>query len=122
MTKVAVYEAKGKMYGFTARGHAQYAEPGDDIVCAGISTATQMAVVAIQDVLEAVCNVVEDKDTLSIIVIEHDKCKLKHVDLILQAMYLVLESIAIQYDNHLNIKKEALVDYNKGRGGLTNDN
>lgn len=42
-------EVKRTDSGLTVKGHAHYAEPGKDIVCAGVSTLVQTLVVSISE-------------------------------------------------------------------------
>ena len=51
MTTVRFLEAGGRLYGFTARGHAGYAPSGEDIVCAAVSVLTQTALLGLGEVL-----------------------------------------------------------------------
>ena len=52
MIKITICERNGKIWAFQVKGHSGYAEFGNDIVCSGVSTATQMAVVGLKEVLK----------------------------------------------------------------------
>lgn len=43
MIQAVFFESHGKISGFEISGHAGYAEYGDDIVCASVSSAVQLA-------------------------------------------------------------------------------
>ena len=46
----AVFEQKnGRLCGVTITGHAEYADPGEDIVCAAVSSAIQYATILITE-------------------------------------------------------------------------
>ena len=46
----AVFAVKGeKFIGFTVKGHSGYAESGNDIICAGVSSALMLTVNTITD-------------------------------------------------------------------------
>ena len=46
----AVFERKnGRLCGVTVTGHAEYADPGEDIVCAAVSSAVQYATILITE-------------------------------------------------------------------------
>lgn len=50
MVRVELYQAgPGELTGFRAVGHAGYAPPGEDIVCAGVSALTQACVLGLKD-------------------------------------------------------------------------
>lgn len=51
MTKITIFKKNGKIYEYQIKGHSGFAEEGSDIVCAGISTAGQMALVGLKEVL-----------------------------------------------------------------------
>lgn len=44
-------DSRGKITSFLVQGHAQYAEPGQDIVCAGVSAVTIGAINAVEELL-----------------------------------------------------------------------
>lgn len=51
MTKITIFKKNGKILEYQIKGHSCYAEQGKDIVCCAISTAGQMALVGLKDVL-----------------------------------------------------------------------
>ena len=57
-----------KLYGFKISGHAGYADKGEDIVCASVSSAVQLVANTITEVLKikATVKVLSDKIQLSI--------------------------------------------------------
>ncbi len=48
MTKITFYKRDGIYYGFRETGHADYAEAGEDILCAALSAMTMLIVNAIE--------------------------------------------------------------------------
>ncbi len=52
MTTVRFLLKGGRLYGFTADGHAGYAPSGEDIVCAAVSALTQTALLGLGEVLK----------------------------------------------------------------------
>ena len=52
MIRVNVYKSgKGKIRGFKCLGHAEYADAGEDIVCAAVSALTETALLGIGEYL-----------------------------------------------------------------------
>ena len=52
MIKARIFSSDGKITGFSINGHAEFAERGKDIYCAGVSTVTQAAYMCITDHLK----------------------------------------------------------------------
>ncbi len=48
MTKITFFRSGGVFYGFREEGHAGFAEAGDDIVCAAISSMTMFLINTIE--------------------------------------------------------------------------
>ncbi len=55
MTQVTLFRSGGRLSGFEAKGHSDYAKAGEDIVCAGISALTQTALMGIREYLNIPC-------------------------------------------------------------------
>lgn len=51
MIKVTIFKKEGKIWSYQIKGHARYAESGKDIVCSAVSTAGQMTLLGLKDVL-----------------------------------------------------------------------
>ena len=52
MITAEFYTKRSKPYGFVIKGHAGYADTGDDIVCASVSSAIQLVANTITEVLK----------------------------------------------------------------------
>ena len=52
MTEIRVFSRNGVVDSISACGHADYADPGNDIVCAGVSTVFRMLTVGISRLLD----------------------------------------------------------------------
>ena len=68
MIRVRFQTADGLLTGFTLSGHAGAGEYGQDIVCAGVSSAAYMTVNTITDVIGATANVAVDDGYMSVTV------------------------------------------------------
>jgi len=51
MTTITFRSENGRITGFDSQGHSGYAEEGEDIVCAGITSAIRLVEATINDVL-----------------------------------------------------------------------
>jgi uncharacterized protein YsxB (DUF464 family) len=105
LTTVIFLRSKdGLLYGFRAIGHADYAEIGSDIVCAGISTLLQSSILGIERYLEAPGNTVQTKGylvyTLSLV---HDDRIIRGCDLVLNTARLGIKAISKQFPRHVRV-------------------
>ncbi len=64
MISAEFFYKKGEPVKFTVSGHAGYAENGKDIVCASVSSAVQMAVNGITEIVKINCKVNVYEDTI----------------------------------------------------------
>lgn len=101
MTKITIFKKEGKICEYQVKGHSGYAEEGADIVCSGISTATQMALVALTEVLKL--DVQSDiKDGYMHVTIKDYQNE--DAQNILRAMELTLEDIAKNYARYAKME------------------
>ena len=64
MTTITFRSEGGRIIGFDSQGHSGYAEEGEDIVCAGITSAIRLVEATINDVLGLAASVkVSEEDT-----------------------------------------------------------
>lgn len=106
MTTITFYRDSRGVVGFRARGHAGFADPGEDIVCAAISMLTQTTVIGLQDVvgIDARINIQEGqlecflpkKLTASL---------LRDSQVLLETMLKGLEGIKDEYGDFLQIRE-----------------
>lgn len=102
MTEVNFYTAKnGELLGFHISGHSGYAEEGEDIVCAAISSAVYMVINTVTDIMHIDAEVsVDDGDAVFRILSKHAvACR----D-ILQGLKLHLLSLEEQYCDFIIVK------------------
>ena len=68
MTTVSFHMEADRIVGFTVKGHSGYAEHGEDIVCAAITSAVRLTECAVNDVLglEASVKVREQDASISL--------------------------------------------------------
>ena len=96
----AVRNDDGKIVRITVKGHSGYAGSGHDIVCAAVSTATQMAVNGIE--VQKLANVsysVED----GFLDCEISPARDKGADVLLESLMITIYLIAEQYKKYLFI-------------------
>jgi uncharacterized protein YsxB (DUF464 family) len=105
MIRVTIDRAEdGRIRAFTLLGHADYSEPGQDIVCAGVSAVSFGTVNAIESLLklELVCDT-DEKDGLFKAVIPSlsDPATDEKLQLLLDSMVVMLQSIEESYGEYM---------------------
>jgi uncharacterized protein len=96
----------GNTIGFSCTGHADYAEKGADIICAGISALTMSTILALQQLtkLKLKINKNADKGWLECNWVNlpfETEC----VNLIIQVMAIGLRDMAAQYPAYLKVSE-----------------
>ncbi len=106
MIRAVLYRnGEGQFTGFSAKGHAGYAEEGSDIVCAGVSTLTITCV----NSLEAVCGVSPKvsggEDGLLSAFLPHSLTQAQAHDaqVLLSSLHVGLASLAETYPQYVHL-------------------
>ncbi|WP_340085020.1 ribosomal-processing cysteine protease Prp [Siminovitchia sp. FSL H7-0308] len=106
MILVEIYkDSKGKIESFTMTGHAEFAEKGADIVCAGASAVAFGSLNAVMALTGVTLNIEQSESG-------YLSCKLpadlpletsKQVQLLLEGMVISLETIERDYKDYLKV-------------------
>ena len=103
MTRITFYrDSNDKLTGFECKGHAGYAEAGEDIVCAAISILTINFVNSVELLTDSFPEVVEDSDKgyLMVTIKEYDK---DDVQLLFNSLSLGLDNIREEYPKFFDL-------------------
>ncbi len=108
MTHVTIYRNRDKKcIGFNTIGHADYAEEGEDIVCAAISVLVINTCNAVEKLAEAAVSLITNEEEGLI------KCRLRdnpseQTELLFSAMILGMESMAENedYEEYIQLSYE----------------
>lgn len=73
MIKVTLYKQNQVCMGFSVTGHAGYADYGQDIVCAGVTSAVQLTINGITEILKVPADVEVEDNLISIRLSDGDK-------------------------------------------------
>ncbi|MDL2235084.1 ribosomal-processing cysteine protease Prp [Christensenellaceae bacterium OttesenSCG-928-L17] len=105
MIKVCMLYGQGNLVGFTAEGHANYAQDGSDIVCSAVSALTQTTLLGLKERLNLPLAAEIDEDTGIHCVLgsECTQAQRKDAALLLDTMLLGLLSIQAGYGDYLII-------------------
>ncbi len=101
MTKITIFKKNNLICEYQIKGHSGYAESGSDIVCSGISTASQMAVIGLKEVLGLDVQVDINEAYLHVCVGDFEN---ENAQTILSAMEKTLFDISKNYPK--NVKME----------------
>ena len=106
MTTVTVFRRPdGSLSGFDCRGHANYADAGEDIVCAAISALTQGTLNGLLNVLQAPVDYrIDEKDgILTASLGEVPEGKRAGAQLLLQTLVSALQMIEADYARFVRV-------------------
>ena len=101
MTRITIFKKNGKICEYQIKGHSGFAEEGSDIVCAGISTAGQMALIALNEVLKKDVEF-DIKDAYLHVVLKDFQDEKAQV--VLSAMEKTFEDITKNYDKNVRME------------------
>lgn len=107
MVRIFLYRDGSNHYnGFDCSGHADFAEAGSDIVCAGISTLTQTTMIALERLVGLKVDVQAEKKTgrMQCFWVNHPGTVEKS-DLLVQTMIIGLKEIQNLFPEHLSLSE-----------------
>lgn len=111
MVKVEILRKNGKIVRYSAKGHAEYAEYGNDIVCAAISMAMQFPLGGMQEILGIMPKFEIDSDGYLDVNMRgmNFSDKEKEVSVLLETMVLMLKEVTKGYPKHIKlVEKEEI--------------
>jgi len=105
MITAVFYKKSGLYSGFRVSGHAEYADPGEDIVCASVTSAVQLSANLVTDGfhISAVADAVDDTVTLEVA----ETCKedsAKTASVIIEGLKTHLELLSEEFENTIITK------------------
>lgn len=100
MIEVQALKEKGHYKSFHIQGHAGYADAGEDIVCAAVSSAVQLTANGITEVLGMKARVTAKGDTVSL---KMDSLPSEDAEAFLKALRLHLEVLAEDYPKNVKL-------------------
>ncbi len=102
MTKIKFTRKNSRFVAFKLSGHTGKAEAGKDVLCSALSTASQMAVVAICEVANMQADV-QIKDGFLSLAVQNPS---EQSDLIITALYKTLQSICEDQKKYVKLEVE----------------
>jgi len=96
----------GTIDGFSSRGHAGYADPGEDIVCAAVSAITIGTVNSVEALTGVVMKSRMKDGFLSARLPKlSENANVEQIQLLLESMQVILIGIEDEYDKYIKIKQ-----------------
>ena len=113
MTTITFYKSNGVYYGFEEQGHTGYAESGDDVICAALSSMTMLIINAIEVSYASSVDYTIDEQTTDIRVIvksalpkyESDEKKQFAVSGLIQAYFLQLMDLLEDNYEYIDVRE-----------------
>ena len=115
MIKATFYIQNSEFKGFALRGHANTADHGKDILCAAVSSLTNMAISTAIKVFEVPCDyiVMETEACVNFKISAEEHRNLYAVRGLIEGMYLTLKEYEAQYPKNINVSKKMLKEKQK---------
>ena len=102
MIRINIIKKDNVIESITFKGHANYDDYGQDIVCAAVSATYLCTVNGIFNLNKDSIDVISNKDLQKIIVLKKDNVTIS----LLENMINCLESLKEQYPKNINLDKE----------------
>ncbi len=118
MTKIVFFRSGGSFYGFEEQGHADYAEAGEDVLCAALSAMTMLIINTVEvayasdieyDINEG-ATVIRVRSKAALAEFEEDDRKRYAVSGLFMSYYYQLNDLLEEYYDHLDVEVKD-VDY-----------
>ena len=106
MIRLVMKQSEGLYCGFSCSGHAEYADPGEDIVCSAVSALTQTCIYGLTEELGLNCGVRVDEEDGIELILDKDTSgsDAENADLIMRVMVRGLRKIEKTYPKTLRIQ------------------
>lgn len=99
MIRVKFFVGNRQLKGFQISGHAGFAENGEDIVCASVSSAAYMAANTVTDIIRADAEATADDGAMTLLV--NEPCE--RTETVLKGLELHLKELSKQYPENIKI-------------------
>ncbi|MCI6022681.1 MAG: ribosomal-processing cysteine protease Prp [Oscillospiraceae bacterium] len=100
MIRAEFFSKADHLNGFSVSGHSGYADAGEDIVCAAVSSAVQLTANGITEVLGAHASVSAEGDTVSL---NLESASEGNAEVFLEALRLHLSLLAEDYPKNVKL-------------------
>ena len=102
MTVIKAYRSGGRIFGFSCQGHSGWADAGEDIVCAAVTSAVRLAECTINDVLRAGAEVSVDEQTAAI-TLKLPQGRNEPAEAVLEGFFLYMRELSLENPDHISM-------------------
>ena len=99
MIRVKFLVGNRQLTGFEIKGHAMFAQSGEDVVCAAVSSAAYMAANTVTEVIRANADAEAEDGRMLLIISDPDE----RTETVLRGMELHLTELSKQYPENIKI-------------------
>lgn len=102
MIKIKIFKAGGKINGYEISGHSGYAERGQDIICASVSTMAGSCHLGLEKVLglNVQVEIDEEKGYFSLMILENSE----QAQILLKTFEESVRDLALQYKKFIKLE------------------
>ncbi len=100
MTVIRFIRSQGSLVGFELQGHSGFAQEGEDIVCAAVSSATYMTANTITDIIGIDAEISVDDGFLTMKLSSQDAMKAQDI---LRGFELHINELSQQYQSNIKV-------------------
>ena len=102
MIKVTIFKKEDKIWSYQIKGHAHYAEAGKDIICSAVSTAGQMTLLGLNDVLnlKIECDIQDGYMQVKVL----EEFQRDDVQVLMRVFEKTIENFVEQYSKYIKLE------------------
>ena len=105
MTNITFIKNENNFIGFVCMGHTNFANHGEDIVCASVSAITQSTAMGLMQVLDIKCKYKTNNKKGSIECWLPEDCKqIKDAQVLLNTAYIALKDLEHGYPDNIKVE------------------
>lgn len=98
------FSKEGQISGFCIHGHAMYDDPGEDIVCASVSSAAYMTVNTLTEIVKVKADIEDANDgMMKVVVSTADRDRAKYF---LEGLKLHITELAKMYPRNIRVNEK----------------
>ena len=97
MIRATFYKEEELFKGFEIKGHSGYADEGEDIICASVSSAAYMAANTVTDIIKAEADITVDDGYMKFSVDGDDD----FIQVVLKGLFLHVNTLADDYSDYI---------------------
>lgn len=106
MTSIILKKKNSNIVAFAIKGHAGFAESGEDIICSAISVLSQSILIGIEEVLNIKADYKIQDGFLNLDLSKNNSEDIEKCQVLLKTMEKSFESIKVAYGKYIKLETE----------------